>query len=130
MTMHLCYDLEANALYVGLASEGTVARTHTIDEGTMVDVDAQGTVVGIEVINPHREWPINQIKERFELPADQSRILELLVPPRIPFPTEHQVYAGVTHFSAVTEDRISAYSDFVWEPSQPVGPLGDMEKSR
>ena len=114
--MYLCYDLEANALYVGLASEGSVARTHTVDEGTMVDVDTQGTVVGVEVINPHREWPINQIRGRFKLPADQSRLLDLLVPPRIAFPKEHQVDASVAFFSSVTEDRISAYSDFLSEP--------------
>ena len=76
--MYLCYDLEANALYVGLASEGSVARTHTVDEGTMVDVDTQGTVVGVEAINPHRERPVNQIRRRFKLPADQSRLLDLL----------------------------------------------------
>ena len=127
--MYLCYDLEANALYVGLASEGSVARTHTIDQGTMVDVDTQGTVVGIEVINPHREWPINQIKRRFKLPADQSRLLDLLVPPRIAFPKEQQVDASVAFFSSVTEDRISAYSDFLWEPSQPFETRGEMEKS-
>ena len=114
--MYLSYDLEANALYVGLASEGSVARTHTVDEGTMVDVDTQGTVVGVEVINPHREWPINQIKRRFKLPADQSRLLDLLAPPRIAFPKEHQVDASVAFFSSVTEDRISAYSDFLSEP--------------
>ncbi|WP_420614363.1 DUF2283 domain-containing protein [Candidatus Spongiisocius sp.] len=128
--MYLCYDLEANALYVGLASEGSVARTHTIDEGTMVDVDGQGAVIGIEVINPHREWPIDQIKERFKLPADQSRLLELLVPPRIAFAKEHQTFSNVAFFCSVTEDRISAYSDFLWEPSQHVGTRGEMEKSR
>ena len=115
--MYLCYDLEANALYVGLATERSVAETHTIDEGTMVDVNAQGTVVGIEIINPQEEWPLKQIKERFQLSDDQIKLLDMLLPPRITAQAVHR-YTNIALFTDITEDRISAYCDFLWEPPQ------------
>jgi uncharacterized protein YuzE len=62
------YDLDADALYVELADR-QVARTVPVDSGTLVDLDADGEVVGIEVIQPQRTWPLREILKRFPLPA-------------------------------------------------------------
>jgi len=45
------YDGVANALYYRLTHE-PVARTVDIDGRVMVDVDAAGKAIGIEVLNP------------------------------------------------------------------------------
>lgn len=45
------YDPEADALYVRIAPKGTpVAETREIEPGVMLDVDAKGSVIGIEVL--------------------------------------------------------------------------------
>lgn len=53
MTVHLAHDLDADALYITV-SDQPVARTICIDDCIMVDVDAAGHPVGIEVISPGR----------------------------------------------------------------------------
>jgi len=45
------YDPEADALYVRIAPKGTaIAETREIEPGVMLDVDAKGAIVGIEVL--------------------------------------------------------------------------------
>jgi uncharacterized protein YuzE len=45
------YDPEADALYVRIAPKGTaVSETREIEPGIMLDMDAGGTVIGIEVL--------------------------------------------------------------------------------
>lgn len=45
------YDPEADALYVRVAPKGTkIAETREIEPGVMIDLDAGGRVVGIEVL--------------------------------------------------------------------------------
>ena len=62
------YDFDADALYIELA-EPKAARTVQVDNGTLVDLDADGQVVGIEVIQPQRTWPLREILDRFAVPA-------------------------------------------------------------
>ena len=79
--MYYSYDLQADALYVGLAS-AMAADTHIIDEGTLVDVDDQGAIIGIEVINPARQWPFDQIRKKYSLTTEQRQLVEMLLPPK------------------------------------------------
>lgn len=58
--MRLDYDLDVHALYVAITN-GPVARTVPIDESTSVDLDADGVLVGIEVLDYARPWPLEQI---------------------------------------------------------------------
>jgi uncharacterized protein YuzE len=45
------YDPEADALYVRIAPKGTaVAQTKEAEPGIMFDIDANGAVIGIEVL--------------------------------------------------------------------------------
>ena len=75
--MIFTYDNDADALYIGI-SDGPVTRTQQIDEGTLVDLDASGHVLGIEVLRPARNWPLEQIKASFELGEDNAASLDAL----------------------------------------------------
>jgi uncharacterized protein YuzE len=76
MLFSSAHDLEADALYITL-TEGVVARTIDLDSGTLVDVDADGRALGLEVIHPHRVWPVEDFIRRFDIPAAESRALRL-----------------------------------------------------
>jgi uncharacterized protein YuzE len=73
--MLLRFDKDADALYIEL-NPGLVARTRQIDEGTLVDVDAAGAVVGIEIIRPARDWPVRKVVEEFHV--EDSAAVQLL----------------------------------------------------
>ena len=74
------YDLDAGALYIRLA-DGQVARTAQVDNGTLVDLDAAGDVVGIEVILPARTWPLEEILGRFGVSEHDARELRAYFSP-------------------------------------------------
>ena len=47
--MKIEYDKEVDALYIRI-QEKTVARTREIEEGINLDLDAEGRVIGLEII--------------------------------------------------------------------------------
>lgn len=47
--MKIEYDKEVDALYIRI-QEKTVARTREIEEGINIDFDADGKVIGLEII--------------------------------------------------------------------------------
>jgi uncharacterized protein YuzE len=53
------YDPEAGALYLYLEAPGVGPVVHTMDMGdrakVLADLDADGLVIGVEIINP---WPV------------------------------------------------------------------------
>jgi uncharacterized protein YuzE len=75
--MRLDYDLDAAALYIQLLDDGTpAATTKEIDEETFVDVTSEGTVIGIEVINPSRRWPLDEILTAFPFAEEDQQQLK------------------------------------------------------
>lgn len=58
------FDPAADALYLRVAA-GEVARTIEVDSGTLIDVDAEGQPLGIEVIHPSRPFPLQAIIDLF-----------------------------------------------------------------
>lgn len=80
--MHFSYDLEANALYIGMTPTPRAAKTRFIDSGTLVDLDADGTVIGIEIINPLRQWPLDEICNQYGLAPEQRKLAEMFVSPK------------------------------------------------
>lgn len=56
-------DLAANAMYIVLRDDA-VASTVQIDAATLVDVASDGSVRGLEVLNPSRNW-LGAVLERF-----------------------------------------------------------------
>jgi uncharacterized protein YuzE len=50
--MKATYDREADALYVYVAPDrGPIARTVRMTDDVMVDIDADGQIVGVEVLH-------------------------------------------------------------------------------
>lgn len=80
--MHQAYDADADALYIRLAG-GTVARTAVIDDGCNVDLDADGKLLGIEVLNPGRPWPLGAILKGCEISGEDAVMLMACYPNRI-----------------------------------------------
>ncbi len=85
MTFH--YDTEADALDIGLRA-GIVARTVQLDAGTLVDLDAAGNVVSIEVIRPSRPWPLDELFARFPIAEDDAAVLRSFWGENKPYPFE------------------------------------------
>lgn len=74
-------DREADALYLQLR-KGEVARTEELDDWTLVDVDANGAPLGIEIIHVARFWPLHRFIERYQVAPDLVRLLEQFLPQR------------------------------------------------
>jgi uncharacterized protein YuzE len=75
--MKVTYDQRADALYIELKDD-SVTDTVRIDRGTLVDLDAQGNLIGVELIRPARPWPLAKILNRFPADPTSARILHLL----------------------------------------------------
>jgi uncharacterized protein YuzE len=75
--MKVTYDQQADALYIELV-DAPVADTVHIDRGTLVDLNAQGQLIGVELIRPARPWPLATILNRFPADPTSARILRLL----------------------------------------------------
>ena len=61
-----------------------------MDAGTLVDLDAAGNVIGIEVINPDRPWPLEAILSRFAVSEEDAHELRAYFPaPVTIIPPEH-----------------------------------------
>jgi uncharacterized protein YuzE len=73
--MRLKYDMTAGALYVRL-TDAPVARTRDIDDNTMIDLDANGGVIGIEVVSIAHPWPLDEILRDYAIPAREVAELQ------------------------------------------------------
>jgi uncharacterized protein YuzE len=75
--MHVIEDEKTDALYIYL-DDGRPAATRQIEQGTIVDLDAAGRLIGIEVICRHRAWPVEQILVSYAVSeADETRLRQL-----------------------------------------------------
>jgi len=74
--MKISYDPRADALYIAF-QEGQAHRTRRVEEGLLVDLDAAGRLVGIEILG---------MKGRIPIPEIGKIVLELPVPGAGPAP--------------------------------------------
>jgi uncharacterized protein YuzE len=51
--MKVTYDPQADAVYIALKAI-TIERTSALDEGTVIDYDVEGEVVGVEILHASR----------------------------------------------------------------------------
>lgn len=93
-------DFDADALYLQLA-KGRVHRTIELDEGTLVDVDMTGSPLGIEVLNPARDWPLQAFVDRFGVDDDLKAVLEQIAGSPIRSPHEPSHTASATKLLAL-----------------------------
>lgn len=73
------YDTDADALYVKIG-QGEIARTRQLDDWTMVDEDAHGAALGLEVIHPARDWPLTEFLTRYSIDPATAGMLRALFP--------------------------------------------------
>jgi uncharacterized protein YuzE len=66
MTITLEVDNEADAAYITIARDD-IARTAKLDENRIIDYDASGAVVGIELLNVSRGVDLRDLPYREEL---------------------------------------------------------------
>jgi uncharacterized protein YuzE len=77
-TMILRYSDTADALYIYLKPGVEPVRGEEIDSATIVDLDDLGNVVGIEVLSPARDWPLQTVAERYGLELSDHLQLRML----------------------------------------------------
>lgn len=69
--MRLKYDLNVGALYVRLTDQ-PVACTREVDDNTLIDLDVNGGVIGIEVVSISHPWALEKILRDYRVPADEE----------------------------------------------------------
>jgi len=64
MEMRLTYDKEVDAAYIYLKeiSEGEVAQTISINDSINVDLDSEGKVLGIEILNASENLSLSTLE--------------------------------------------------------------------
>lgn len=60
--MKIIYDKEADAVYIELR-KGNFARNKKIDDFTIVDLDKDGRILGIELLDASRRIPPKSLSE-------------------------------------------------------------------
>lgn len=85
-------DANVDALYVQLG-EQVVDRTVELDAGTLVDVAADGSIVGIEVLRPARDWPLDEVLQGFVMGQRERDLLGVMFGRRRPSALE-STYPG------------------------------------
>lgn len=62
--MKSTYDKEADAAYIYLKeiSNEEVARTISLNDSINIDLDCEGKVIGIEILNASKNLPLNAFK--------------------------------------------------------------------
>jgi uncharacterized protein YuzE len=72
-------DAEAQAAYVAV-SDGEVASTQALTESVLVDLDAMGMVVGIEVLSLDTEIPFARLEGECHVHSSVIDVLSLIKP--------------------------------------------------
>ena len=60
--MEITFDKKADALYIKF-SEGKFSKNKKIDEDTIIDLDAKGNILGIEMLNVSKKISIKELEE-------------------------------------------------------------------
>ena len=58
--MKIEYDKEVDALYIRI-QEKYVARTHEVSEGVNLDFDAEGQLIGLELLDAAKRYSLSDI---------------------------------------------------------------------
>ena len=58
--MRITYDKEADAMYIEFSS-GKFASNKKIDNQTIIDLDKDGNIIGIEILNVSKRIPLESL---------------------------------------------------------------------
>ena len=62
MNMEISLDLKADALYIKFQA-GKFAKNKRIDEDTIIDLDAKGRLLGIEMLNVTKKVSVKDLSD-------------------------------------------------------------------
>lgn len=62
MNMEISLDLKADALYIKFQT-GKFAKNKKIDSDTIIDLDAKGRLLGIEMLNVTKKVPVKELSD-------------------------------------------------------------------
>jgi len=60
--MEISYDKEADAMYIEFR-KGEFAKNKKIDDFTIIDLDQEGNILGIELLDASKRIPIESLSE-------------------------------------------------------------------
>lgn len=60
--MEISYDKEADAIYIEF-QKGEFAKNKKVDDFTIVDLDKQGNILGIELLDVSKRIPIESLAD-------------------------------------------------------------------
>lgn len=58
--MRISYDKDADAMYIKLA-DGEFGKNREVQEGVILDLDGDGRVLGIEILDVSTRYPLEEI---------------------------------------------------------------------
>jgi uncharacterized protein YuzE len=116
--MRLEYDLDVSALYIVL-SDSPVAVTREHGDNANVDLDAEGRVVGIEVISAAHSWPLQAILSEYAIEETDAAQLLRYFTTEVPV-TGSRLVAGALRIVPMTRRLVAdALPVMVAEPTAP-----------
>jgi uncharacterized protein YuzE len=77
--IELKWDIEADALYIAL-STAEWDHTDEVEDGTYVYIDVHDNPIGIEVHQPERAWPLEQVLTRYGIRKRTAQELRAYFP--------------------------------------------------
>ena len=75
--MRFTYDDEADAVYVYVLEDGTVASSEVIDDGRVIDLDEGGHLIGVEILEASERGGLADLIERFQLESLRAKLSNL-----------------------------------------------------
>ncbi len=70
--MNISFDEKADALYIQF-QEGSVAKTHKLQDGILIDIDDAGGIFGIEILDVSERIPAEAlVTVNTELPVKSA----------------------------------------------------------
>jgi len=60
--MEIIYDKDADAVYIGLR-KGEFAKNKKIDDFTIIDMDNEGNILGIELLDASKRIPAESLSK-------------------------------------------------------------------
>jgi uncharacterized protein YuzE len=99
-------DTEAGALYV-YVSEAAVDHQEELPDGVIVDVAADGALVGIEVLGANAPWDAKAVVDRFALGDEDALFVQELSFANMPFKIRTSVVDDRSETTAANNQSVA-----------------------
>ncbi len=81
--MNYSYDARADALYIRFQNTPSTRQVE-LPDGTIVDVGQDGSLIGIDVMNPGAGWEVAPVIAQWELPNSEAALLRAIASEWLP----------------------------------------------